>query len=267
MRKEKLDCQAVMDLLDAYALGAVDKAEAKEIEAHVADCVRCWDELNRAQRTAALLVLSVPVQEAPAALGERIIGMARDERRLSPFGQGWLQRLGLGRPVAVGAVGVAGLAALVFSAFLQVQMNDLRDENGSLERQVAAADTELAQQQQVQAVLAASDTQKLPIIPTRSSADVTGDYTWSAAEGIGMLNLRDLQPLSDQQVYQMWFTFGSQALPAGTCVPLNGRCDFIVYFGSIRRWPDGVGVSVEPAGGSVMPNKPWFLFARFEGTQ
>ena len=147
------------------------------------------------------------------------------------------------------------MAALVFSAFLQVQMNDLRDENGNLERQVAAADTELAQHQQIQAVLSAPDTQKLPITPTRTSVDLTGSYTWSAVEGAGMLNLRDLQPLPDQKVYQMWFKFGDWEIPTGTCVPLNGQCVFMVYFGPVRQGPDGVGVTIEAAGGSLAPEQ------------
>jgi anti-sigma-K factor RskA len=263
--KLRTGCQEVMDLLDAYALGAVDKADAIGLDRHVADCVRCWEELNKAQRTAALLALSIPLAEAPRQLGERIMVAAQRKGRAAPFGSGFFQRLRLISPVTAGASAMAGVVALIFAGFLQ--MGDLQDENNSLERQVEAADTELAQQQQVLAVLSASDTQKLPMGAISTRRGPTGVYTWSAVEGTGFLSLRDLPSQPDQQVYQLWFTFDKQALPVGTCVPLNGSCDFAVQFGLTRRQPDGVGVSVEPAGGSLAPTSKWLLFASFDNEQ
>jgi len=260
-----MDCQEVMDVLDAYALGAAEKADATGLEQHVADCVRCWEELNKAQRTAALLALSIPLAEAPRRLGERIIEAAQGRERRATFGSGFFRRFRFNSPFAVGAAALAGMIALVFTGFLQ--MNDLQDENSSLERQVKAADTELAQQQQVLAVLSASDTQKLPMSGISSNVGPTGVYTWSAVEGIGFLSLRDLPSQPGQRVYQLWFTFGEQSLPAGTCLPVNGSCDFAVSFGLTRRPPDGVGISAEPAGGSLARTSKWLLFASFEDEQ
>lgn len=68
-----MDCREVAELLDAYALGAAEREEDLAVREHVADCVRCWDELTDAQRTAALLALAVPLQHAGPSLRQRVI--------------------------------------------------------------------------------------------------------------------------------------------------------------------------------------------------
>jgi len=77
-----MDCEQVMELLDAYALGAADAHEAAAIEEHVADCVRCWSSLDAAQRVAASLALSTAQQKAPPSLLSRVL--AETERRQRP---------------------------------------------------------------------------------------------------------------------------------------------------------------------------------------
>jgi anti-sigma factor RsiW len=42
-----INCEQVQEMLDAYALGAAEAADASAIEEHVGDCVRCWEELTR----------------------------------------------------------------------------------------------------------------------------------------------------------------------------------------------------------------------------
>ncbi|HET8944105.1 MAG TPA: zf-HC2 domain-containing protein, partial [Dehalococcoidia bacterium] len=75
------DCEHVREILDAYAIGAAETADARAIEEHVADCVRCWEELSKARQTAALLALTSPMSKAPAALEGRIVDAAARERR------------------------------------------------------------------------------------------------------------------------------------------------------------------------------------------
>ena len=58
-----MDCPEAGELLDAYALGALEKREAAKLERHIGGCLRCWEELGKSQRTAALLAISVPIQD------------------------------------------------------------------------------------------------------------------------------------------------------------------------------------------------------------
>ncbi len=126
-----MNCDEAKELLDAYALGALEKREGEELMRHVAGCLSCWEELSKSQRTAGLLALSVPIHEAPARLRERLMAEAGREgiviHRL-PF---W-QRLRPGWRSTARAVGLAGVVALVFSGFLQVQMTGLRGDKNDL---------------------------------------------------------------------------------------------------------------------------------------
>ena len=45
----------IHDLTAAYALDALDEHEAREFEAHLAQCERCRDELARLSESAAAL--------------------------------------------------------------------------------------------------------------------------------------------------------------------------------------------------------------------
>ena len=46
MGRTLVDCQQVAEMLDAYALGALGAEEVRAVEAHVADCVSCWEEVT-----------------------------------------------------------------------------------------------------------------------------------------------------------------------------------------------------------------------------
>ena len=262
-----MDCQEVLELLDAYALGAADKTEADGLERHVADCIRCWDELNKAQRAAALVALSIPLKEAPERLGRRILSAAQREKgggRGQPAGRGFGERLRLGWPAAAGALGLAGLAALAFAAFLQVEMNDLRDDKSDLARQVEAAGHQLDDQQQILAVMSSSDTKQAPMSAVSSESSAWGVYSWSPGSGKGFIVCHDLPPLEQGEVYQAWISTEERPLSAGTFVASNGGCQYPMDLSSVQKRPKGIGVSREPEGGSASPSEKWVLFASFE---
>src|SRR5258708_36442769 len=61
---------AIVELLGAYALDAVDPAEAATIRDHLVDCPRCRDEVSQHQQTAAMLAATG--NEAPAAIWDAI---------------------------------------------------------------------------------------------------------------------------------------------------------------------------------------------------
>lgn len=74
-----MECEAVGELLDAYALGALKPEETGSIEEHLADCLRCWEHLKESQKAAALLVLAVPLEQPREELRRRIIAQAAKE--------------------------------------------------------------------------------------------------------------------------------------------------------------------------------------------
>jgi anti-sigma-K factor RskA len=259
-----MKCEETKDLLDAYALGAVDRDEAYRLEGHVAECLDCWEELNKSRRTAALLSLSVAMRRAPDHLRRRIMSRApmedaRGERRAL------LPRL---RPTwrsAVGALGVASLVALVFASLLQVQMIGLRGDKNDIARQLNATSTELEQQRQIVAILSASDSQKIPMNAAAVRNQAESVYNWSRDSAAGFVVCNNFPALPPGQVYQVWFTTVGRVEPVATFVPrADGGCQIPMDMSRVEWRPGGIGISIEPEGGSSRPSRGWFAYASFD---
>ena len=256
-----ISCEEIRDVLDAYALGAADSADSRAIEEHVADCVRCWEELSKAQRTAALLALSAPVREAPEGLGERIMEAAGRERPIerTKLGSGTaLSRVRVGWPAAAGVLGLAAAAALAFASFLQIQMNDLRNDKDELAVQLDSTRDTVEDQAQVITISVAGDTQEMMMEAVASPEDAWGEYFWSRSAGAGFIVCHDMPALPDGEVYQAWFDVSGAPVSAGTFRPNDdGGCMYPMKPEEPVRGADGVGVSVEQAGGSDKPSSDW----------
>ncbi len=249
-----MDCQAVREVLDAYALGAAERTEAQGLERHVADCVRCWEELSEAQRAAALLSLSVTIEEAPDWLRDRIMAQAeregRSESRLSGLRRAFKWRW----PAVAGAVAVAGVAALAFAAVLQLQLNDLRSDRDELAHQVQDADHALGEQRQLVAVLAAPDLKQVSLPAVAAGSEALGVYYWSRVARKGFLVCNNMPQLKDGQVYQGWYYLTSgDVVSAGTFDYWNGIGQLAMDLSFFQEPPKAIGVSIEEGAGSDLP--------------
>jgi hypothetical protein len=258
------NCDEATELLDAYALGALDKSESEELMRHVAGCLSCWEELSKSQRTAGLLALSVPIQEAPARLRDRLMAKAEREGGTAPHVPSWL-RLRPGWRTTARAVGLAGVVALAFSAFLQVQMSGLRGDKNDLAQQLTATGAELEQQRQGLAVLSAADVKKVPMEASTLRSQAESVYNWSRANDTGFIVCHNFPLVPAGSVYQVWFTAeGGSAEPVATFIPQDGGCQIPMDMSRLDWRPAGIGISVEPEGGSVRPSSRWFAYASFQ---
>ena len=264
MGTELMTCDETKDLLDAYALGAVDQDEAYRLEGHVADCLDCWEELNKSRRTAALLALSVPIHPAPDRLRWRVMARAQMDEA-SGERRHLLPRL---RPTwrsAVGALGVAAVSALFFASLLQVQVTGLRGDRNDIAQELTAASTALEQQRQIVAVLSASDSEKIPMDSAALRSQAESVYNWSRDTAAGFIVCNDFPALPRGQVYQIWFTTTGRVEPVATFVPhADGGCQIPMDMTRVDWRPGGIGISIEPDGGSSSPTRGWFAYASFD---
>lgn len=264
MGTELMKCEETKDLLDAYALGAVDQDEAYRLEGHVADCLDCWEELNKSRRTAALLALSVPIRPAPDQLRRRIMARAQAEEARGER-RHLLPRL---RPTwrsAVSALGVAAVSALFFASLLQVQVAGLRGDKNEIAQELTAASSQLEQQRQIVAVLSASDSEKIPMDSAALRSQAESVYNWSRDSAAGFIVCNDFPPLPPGQVYQIWFTTTGREEPVATFVPqADGGCQIPLDMTRVDWRPDGIGISIEPEGGSSSPSRGWFAYAALD---
>lgn len=269
MGDELTDCGQIRELLDAYALGAASAGEAASIEAHAAECVRCWEQLTEAQRTAALLALSIPLHGAPEALRRRI--MARAEKESPRTGASRWRRWRLGWPAVAWGLSLSAVVALAVAGFLEAQMTDLRGEKDALAREVQdlrqkndEAGLQLAQQRQIMAVLSHPDAERVRMTSVSSATQASALYGWSRSGAEGFLLCEGLPELEQGQVYQAWFAMGKEYIPAHVFSTSDGTCLIPMDLGWLRGRPEGIGITIEPEGGSAQPSGTWVVYASFQ---
>lgn len=265
-----MDCEQVREQLDAHALGALSHREAADVEQHVAGCLSCWEELQAARETAALLTLTVPIQEPPARLREKIITQAQRETQRtpvpigSPDKQGFFGRIGWG--LATGFAGFAAVGAFAFAAFLQVQVDDLEGENSDLETQVQTSEEEIGVQNAALTVLAAADTRKVEMDSdfVRGVQPAVATYSWSPSHESGFILCENMPELAEGEQFTVWLTFESgDPIPIASFTPTAEKCHAALDLGGRGR-PKGIGITKEQEGSSGSdPNFPWVLFTEF----
>ncbi len=271
-----MDCSEIRDIIDAYSLGAGSPEDAAQIESHVAECVRCWDELGKSQRTAALLALSAPMVDVPEGLEDRIMAIAR--REAAPVErpesrQPLLQRLRLSWASAAAGLGVASLAALAFAGVLQAQVNDLRTENDRMESQMRGASQELegrvrdanAVADNAEAMLItliADSSQGVEMKPT-GQAQASVRYGWSSDGHDGWVTCKHLADAPDGMVYQVWLQEDTVSAPAVAFTPEDGNCLLTVDLSVLTMAPTGVGLSLEEVGVTSEGPDDWLAYAYF----
>ena len=201
----------------AYALGALDAAEAEAFRRHLETCAVCTEELASFQQVVNELPLAAPRHRAPGALRRKVMrevaADARKAGRSTP--RGALGRWLVPRPVL--AVGLALIVAV--GVFVAVQ-------SGS------SGGTRV-----FQATVVGPGTAQLRV-----------------AHGRGSLVVRDFAPPPAGKIYQVWVQRGKRA-PSPTSalfgVTSSGSGDVDVP-GSLRG-VSTVMVTPEPPGGSAHP--------------
>lgn len=112
---EQWECEAA-----AYALGALDGAELRQFEQHLADCGQCQEQLAMMQRAVQALPEAAPAHTAPPELKQRVMGVVRAEAEPSetpvPKRRGRFARPAAIRPRwALSGLAVAAAAALAIA--------------------------------------------------------------------------------------------------------------------------------------------------------
>jgi anti-sigma-K factor RskA len=235
-------CIPFRENIPAYALGALDADEAAALEAHLQTCDSCPAELAAYSAISDALLTAVPPQRPPAALRQRLqarlpgasLSSRQKTRRLWPswsFGQ-----------FALGMAIVLLVALNVFS-LLQIQ---------ALQRQQAQFARQIQTGQAAFAMLAYPDTKSIPI----SGSNVAGTLLLDQEHNAAVLIAWNLPPIAENQTYQIWLIDpNGQRTSAGLFRQEPGQpfaSQSIFSTQTISNFT-GIGVTVEPAGGSSQP--------------
>lgn len=241
------DREAMLDLVAAYAIHAVDEHERDFVEAHLDDDPRYRHELGRYFAAAAALTIEAPV---PASTWDAIVartGAAAGLGSAEPNAEeGRVVEEGRVRPELANVIALdaaragrrsrvrVAFAAAAASAVIAVPVT-LQFAGGTTPS-IAALASRAAKQSGTRTVaLRNADGTEL------ANAVVTAD-------GRGYLRRDALPALPEGQSYQLWAITGATPVSAGVL----GRDPSVVAF-TVDAPTSAIAISVEPTAGSTQP--------------
>ncbi|MFE2724849.1 anti-sigma factor domain-containing protein [Kitasatospora sp. NPDC059327] len=232
-------------LTGAYAAHALPAAEREAFERHLAQCPACAQEVAEFAATLARLGAAETVTPPPE-LRARVLGGIASVRQLAPQAgaepDGDPGRPGRWRrrwPKFALAASVAVAAAL---GGLAVQQHDRAEQ----------ARSQAARLQQQQAdlgtLLTAPDARTATAKTTAGSG--VGTVVWSESKGQAGFLAAGMPALPAGKTYEIWFNDAGTMRPAGLMPGTHGS---LLLDGPLDG-AAGIGVTVEPAGGSPHPS-------------
>ncbi len=246
------ECTEYQKNIPAYVLQALERNEALALELHLEECAACQEELNAYRQVSQYLLLAVPPQVPPsslrARLEQRLKAQKRQEMRYS-----WKEIVL--RSLVWGVLLL--LVGLNLFSLLQIH---------ALQRHQAQLLEGLQEVQRAFALLAYPDTESFPI--TANLEQITGRLLVDKKHNVAVLLVWNLPPPDPGHVYQAWLidehgdrTSAALFVPDPylpfTTVTLISPASFT--FADF----DGVGVTLEPEGGSPFPTGPRLLEVDF----
>ncbi|WP_338675558.1 anti-sigma factor [Streptomyces sp. SCSIO 30461] len=257
-------------LTGAYALNALGERERVHFERHLAACTACTQEVRELSATAGRLGLAVSEppptamkaqvlrriatvrQEPPTIPGMRLGGERDRDRppvhRVRPADRRRLPRFVLAACL-VGAATFGG-----YATWQQRAAQDALTRAEAATRQAEASTRQAREQAGLQSqalanVLTARD------VRTRSaslgSATATGTVAVSRERDRAVFLATGLPRPDAGKVYQLWFADGTTMRSAGLLAS-TGAAETVLMDGAVAA-ATGMGVTVEPAGGSAQP--------------
>ncbi|MFD3558122.1 anti-sigma factor domain-containing protein [Streptomyces sp. NPDC058686] len=228
-------------LTGAYAVHALQGEERAAFERHLAECAACEQEVAEFTAAAGRLALASTVRTRPV-MREQVLQRITTVRQVPP-GAAPLERVRRGvrgRSLARWALAASVAAAAAFGGTAVWQYERAQDA------QYRAAQAE-RHAEDVAGVLAAPDAK------SRSArvAGGAGTLVVSADRDRAVFAASRMAAPPRGKVYQLWFADGGKMRSAGLMDP--DRSSQAVLMQGALDGASGIGITVEPAGGSKQP--------------
>ena len=226
-----------LENIPAYALGALDAKDVAALEAHLQTCDSCRKELAAYHATSDNLLLSLPPQEPSAALRKRL------QKRLPSAQKARAPRLSWS--FSRMAMGLAILLLLALNVFSISQVRALQSEQAQLINQIQNGQMALV-------MLSYPKTQSFPI----KSDKVMGSFLIDKEYNNAVLILRGLPAIAENQTYQVWLIDPKGDRTSAGLIRPQANVPFLsepIHVSQDLTNFIGVGMTVEPAGGSDHP--------------
>jgi anti-sigma-K factor RskA len=280
--------QQIAGQLAAYALGALDIDEMAFIERALADAPERRDELNQLREVVALLPYAAAPANPPDRVRERLLdriaaSTAAQQPVLAPPPPAPVRRRTWFMPalMSVLAALVLGLGGLTFwlqqsvaaldqtnrdlvttldqlqqaLADTQMRQNELATQLASSQDQLAALGGAIAQERYVVSFVTAPGVATRTLEATLPNINARGEMYMYPGNDQAVVIFSGLHTLEPGQTYQFWLADGQTQVAAGTfVVDQSGIAQLLVDAPREVNAFSEVMVTVEPAGGSIVPS-------------
>lgn len=233
------------DMLEAFALDHLDLDDEEQVQDHLDGCFQCSEVVDRYQETAAFLAQLIDPQEPPPRLRARLMQAISREEPVAPeatapqlvpsFGDRLIDSR-LFRvlvPMAASTAMVLVVLAVAMNVRISGQVDDLRQENASLQELLdanmatttaqmnAAAD---AESEVMDSVLKLQQASYELAQPNNISLELHSPYAGSRSQGIllvssdgsrGVIMVAGMEPPSPSTSYHIWLMRGRDKVWAG----------------------------------------------------
>jgi anti-sigma factor RsiW len=239
--------QTTLESIGAHALGALTPCEAAALEAHLAVCPAGQHESRAYQALGDGLLHAVAERTPPARVRAGLIAALGEQRRGAPAPR----RFSFARAGALaGLVLVVGVSLGLISQVIALRL------------QVNALGDQLRTNQTALALVAYPGARSLPVEGENAGGTIVIDND----QRVGVLIAWGLPPLEGSRAYQIWLVAPDGTRTSGGTFAVTRAMPYtsVVFraeapMSSFR----GLGVTIEPTGGSPAPTGPRVLRADF----
>lgn len=282
-------------MIIAHALNALEAAEARSLDAHLATCAECRAELDAWQDTAASLVYAAPLAEPSPELRSRILSSIRAEAKQTSRGASKEQGKAQGREAAASrkesnvvafekpaarrsmstafklgalAASVAFIALAVALVLLwnrynamQQELARVTDQLGQAQGELSRASEQLASARQTKELIAAPATRITTLTGTELATRARAKFVYDRNTGQAMLMADDLPPAPAGKSYQLWFIAeGKPPMPGHVFnTDSAGHAEMVEQLPEEARNATIFAVTLEPSNGVPAPTGAKYL--------
>ncbi len=255
-------------MLAAYALGALEREEARSLEEHLATCRECGPEMADWLNAASALSLTAPTVEPPAALRTRILESVRtvaqkESTKVIPLPPVEHRRWGKG--VWTGAI-AAALAILALTASLLVLWYRYQELRRQYEREHTAVEVlarQAAQEREARELLTAPGARTAQLAGTAVAKDASAMLAFDPKTGRAMLFAYNLPPAPPGKAYQLWYIEDLQHPVPGGVFNTDARGGAVMHHSvpEAGRKASVFAVTLEPQSGVSAPTGDKYLLS------
>jgi anti-sigma-K factor RskA len=266
--------QQYQESLALHALDALDPAEARSLEAHLATCAECQAALSEWRDATGLLAHATTPKAPSDELRARILAAAQAEPHAPQTASRVVQMPIAGRRSNLranvlriaAAIAIVGLLIGVIVMWRRDVLS--RRELARVTREKTRAENLLALEREARAkerdaiaMLNSRDTKKMELAGTQTAQNARGTFVFDPKTGHGMLMTEGLPATPADKQYEVWFIpKGHTPMPGKMfTVDKSGRAMVAGEIPLEARLNVVIAITLEPKKGSAAPTSAIYL--------